>query len=394
MRIKLFALMVVIGLFFFLVVALRSEYVYAAADNCNGACPVGSVCEQVGPGIWQCESDGSTPPPPPPGQSGCGASAAPSCGGYCDSGECRSTEDRPDCHCSDSDGYLPKQCSSGTQLVCGSPAMPYTWDYCDQTHGSCDALYWPSKFTGGGACASPQGNLGTCQDNCGCCSIGDTYVCTQTHPGSYFYVNVGWNGNPTDPGYCAPATRGSWSSYYQNSNCREVRIDHGGGEIEFEWRCDYTVVCETYTQSCSCVSSCTQTAPSNLSIVAGPTVGTTASVSWALGTGGAAQYFWVDEDLAEVNAGCPTTGDCEASRQLTASDTSETVTGLTPSTTYYFHIVTASSSGGSCPSETVFATANRGAWWQAWFFQGRLTSLNFYGALGTRISRMNEFCEF
>jgi hypothetical protein len=222
-----------------------------------------------------------------------------------------------------------------------------------------DAQVLGGILDNGGASGNPIYALHTYQ--CYPCAAGSTLQCVPAHSGSYSYVNVGWSGNPLDANYCQLATPlGNWYSYYRNSTCREVRIDHGGGEIEFSWECDYTVVCETYAQSCSCVNNCVATtAPSNVSIVAGTTPGTTANVTWSVGTGGGSQYFWVDENQYEVAAGCPTPGACNVSLQLTASDTSEIVTGLTPLTTYYFHIVTASSSGGSCPSESALVATPR-----------------------------------
>src|SRR5690606_14832708 len=68
----------------------------------------------------------------------------------------------------------------------------------------------------------------------------------------------------------------------------------------------------TYT----CVSNCNATAPTGLTVVQGssPTV---ANLSWTSGTNGVSQLLRVDEDLAEVNNGCPTPGDCVVNTSIT-----------------------------------------------------------------------------
>ncbi len=181
-----------------------------------------------------------------------------------------------------------------------------------------------------------------------CCTAGQTESC-QMVDGPDVVRNLGWSGNPTYQG-CWP---GEYiKSWYHNSNCYSVTIDHGNDEIEYGVSvCDYSVVCGKQIQSCTCVNNCpTTTAPSGVTITDGTTQGTTVEVNWTPGIGGSAQYFWVDENQEEVDAGCPTQGDCEASRQLTAGDNFESVSDLEPSTPYYFRIVTATSGGASCPS--------------------------------------------
>ncbi len=88
-----------------------------------------------------------------------------------------------------------------------------------------------------------------------------------------------------------------------------------------------------------CTSTCNATAVSGASAVQGasPTV---ANVAWTVGANGVSQRLYVDEDLAEVNNGCPTANDCVVNATLAASANSYIVTGLLPSTTYYFRVVT------------------------------------------------------
>jgi|GEM_PF-2775180 hypothetical protein len=121
-------------------------------------------------------------------------------------------------------------------------------------------------------------------------------------------------------------------SYYDTDNCWIK--PSGVEECEEEWICTNSLV-TTY----ACVSTCNATAPTGVSVAQGasPTV---ANLSWTSGTNGVSQLLRVDEDLSEVNAGCPTPNDCEVNTTLTTSANSYIVTGLLPSTTYYFRIVT------------------------------------------------------
>lgn len=328
---------------------------------------LGFACggEWAGPGIcipYACPQD-----PPPPGSTACGDTGGGSCGGSCDNGAgCVSTEANPDCHCQASDGYTPMSCESGTTLACGSPTLPWNYDWgCQETNRSCDENYWPSKFTLDSSCAG-GGRKGSCQDNCGCCNPGDTYQCTQTY-GSFFEVSLGWSGNPLTqgPALCGPPTRGSYSSY-RSGNCHWERIFFGDGDRDFtrEWVCDYIITCEAYTQSCACVSSCSATAPTGVSVGAGPTPGTTAQVTWTPGSGGSSQRLYVGTNQAAVNGGCVDANNpCLAGYSplsLSTSDGSELVTGLTQSTTYYFRVVTyfsaSCSSGNTAVSYTTPVT--------------------------------------
>lgn len=93
--------------------------------------------------------------------------------------------------------------------------------------------------------------------------------------------------------------------------------------------------CQT---NCTCAVNCSATAPIIGSIVQGASA-TTATISWTPGTGGTQQLLRVDEDLVEVNAACPTPGDCEASVNLPTSTSSYLVSNLSPSRAYYFRIV-------------------------------------------------------
>jgi hypothetical protein len=169
-----------------------------------------------------------------------------------------------------------------------------------------------------------------------CCPAGSTESCHMVE-GPEVTRELGYSGDPSIQGCYG---QGEYNkSWYHNGNCRDIIIRRGQEDEEQIYVCDWNVVCGTQIQSCTCISSCTQTAPTGLSIVAGPTVGTTARASWTLGTGGEAQFIWVDEDQAEVNAGCPTAGDCEMSLQLPAVANNMLVNGLTPLRTYYFRII-------------------------------------------------------
>jgi hypothetical protein len=106
----------------------------------------------------------------------------------------------------------------------------------------------------------------------------------------------------------------------------------------------------------SCVSTCDDTPPTNLSVSNITT--NTATISWTPGTGGASQLIRVDEDLWEVQNGCPTPRDCEAAATLLTTASSEIVSGLLPLTTYYARIVTYSDSACYVDAITSFTTLN------------------------------------
>lgn len=102
------------------------------------------------------------------------------------------------------------------------------------------------------------------------------------------------------------------------------------------------------------VPGCSVTPPTGLTIVDGPTPGTTAEANWTPGIGGITQYIWVDEHRSEVEvtAQCSLPGnDCELSAELGVNDNSKQVIGLLPSTQYWFRIV--NSGGGSCYQDII-----------------------------------------
>lgn len=104
-----------------------------------------------------------------------------------------------------------------------------------------------------------------------------------------------------------------------------------------------------------CRSLCNSTAPTSLSIVQGSSA-TTANVSWTVGAGGTYQLIRVDEDQSEVLAGCPTPNDCEVKAQVSAATNSYIVTGLQPSRTYWFRVVTYESATCSPSQITSYTT--------------------------------------
>ncbi|MFZ2199440.1 MAG: hypothetical protein WAV40_01485 [Microgenomates group bacterium] len=115
--------------------------------------------------------------------------------------------------------------------------------------------------------------------------------------------------------------------------------------------------CQGYNlQEYGCLSTCDDTAPTGLTVVDGPTIGTTATITWTPGANGASQKLYVDQSQTEVNTDCPTAGACEANSTLTTADTSELVSGLLPSTTYYFRVVTYSDASCSRDAVTTFTT--------------------------------------
>ncbi len=180
-----------------------------------------------------------------------------------------------------------------------------------------------------------------------CCGADTVNTCTPT--GSYTLVNA--PGNPT----ACTNPNDTYVSHYSDPSAGVAFQECGSykpnGECYAgEMHDVYNVRTTCNTVSCTCAPVCTQTAPTNLSIVAGTTPGTTASVSWTIGANGVAQYLWIDETAAEVAAGCPTSGACMVSSQLPNSTSSLLMSGLTPLTTYYFRVVNIGSNEG-CYSE-------------------------------------------
>lgn len=168
-----------------------------------------------------------------------------------------------------------------------------------------------------------------------------------------------------------------------------------------------------------CVSTCNATAPTNVSVTQGssPTV---ANLSWTSGINGVSQRLWVDEDLSEVNAGCPTPNDCVVNTSITpfTANTAYTyppITGLLPNTTYYFRVVTykdATCSPGTvvsyttpasdtitgnvyldtnntCSTATLLTTGGMTATIRGTAYSGAVTNGTFSFAAGTETSYSN-----
>lgn len=108
----------------------------------------------------------------------------------------------------------------------------------------------------------------------------------------------------------------------------------------------------TIINTYQCISVCNSTAPTNLSVTQGSNA-TIANVSWTAGSGGSLQKLYVDENINEVMNGCPTPNACEVNATLNTTTNSYIVTGLLPSTSYYFRVVTYES--GTCSPSAVYS---------------------------------------
>ncbi len=310
MRTRLFAIVVIVGLIFALVATLRDEYVYAAVDQCGGTCPVGTNCELVGPGTWGCEPDGTTPPPvdPPNNDEPCGDSAAPSCGGYCDNGaSCVTTTANPDCHCKANQGGAP-MCPSGKVLKSFSP-MKYlgstTGAATCQFLGSCWG-YFPSEhnITGCGGVETK----GICELSRLCCKPDQVIACTTSSNDTHDIASTS-----------CPAGEMKVAGWTVSTPVKNEE------PINTKW-----VKCRR-----NCGRVCTTTSPTGLTISKG-SLDTSAVMNWNPGTGGVSQKIYVDEDQAEVNANCPTAGDCIVKATVATTANTRNVPGLAYNTCYYF----------------------------------------------------------
>jgi hypothetical protein len=159
------------------------------------------------------------------------------------------------------------------------------------------------------------------------------------------------NGCPT-PGACEAAgsvSTTTTSQNIQNLNPQEGTIYYARIVTYSDSTC-YKDAVVSYSVPCD------DTPPTNLSVSNITT--NTATISWTPGTGGASQLIRVDEDLWEVQNGCPTPRDCEAAATLLTTVSSEIVSGLLPLTTYYARIVTYSDSACYVDAITSFTTLN------------------------------------
>lgn len=227
--------------------------------------------------------------------------------------------------------YTFPTCDGGKSLSCASPSI----DSCMAHVADCGDRF-PSGVVSFG-CNGVDTNL-TCQTNCACCSAGNVLTCDS---GTYSYTYTSYSTRILGDGSIASvdthSCAGSTDAYVATTRGpNKIKYDANGNLISAE----YTSTCKT----CGCSPSCSATAPTGLSAVSGPTVGSTASVTWTPGSGGTTQHIYVTAGATPIS-----------DTSLTSSDNSELITGLTPLTTYTFRVVT---EGGSCSQEasTTFTT--------------------------------------
>ncbi len=244
-------------------------------------------------------------------------------------------------------GYVYPTCGAGTSLSCLSSGQT---SMCVDGLSTCGGLF-PSQASSSWACgyydASDtlvQGTL--CETSCNCCATGSVNTCESgTYTYAYTSANyrVAGDGSqvPVNPKLCQEDDD-AYVSTQSMTNCRWD--DTGGINDGALLGCDYVSVC----RRCGCTPTCNVTTPTSLAVSC---TGTTATLTWTPGSGGTSQKIMVDEDLAEVNADCPTAGDCVTNSSLTTSDNSELISGLSPTTTYHFRVVNYSSA--SCQQASV-----------------------------------------
>lgn len=293
------------------------------SQTCHGT-PAG--CDESGYSEWICIDNPGTPGCP--GGVSCGPGKYVCNRGCCNIGGGGSHQGGGETSCSY--GYIvncPPGYTRGGTTYTVTEAYFTELSSCGMQVGSAQVLLGSNNNPHNGD-GNPTYNIANYQ--CYNCPSGSTLQCTISRNRQYQRSNC------INPTYCGGD---DYVSHYQSggmcygtTKCQNEEC----GWVDFY---EVTTTCLGEGETCTCVNNCTQTAPTGLSIVAGPTVGTTARASWTLGTGGEAQFIWVDEDQAEVNAGCPTAGDCEMSLQLPAVANNMLVNGLTPLRTYYFRII-------------------------------------------------------
>lgn len=213
-----------------------------------------------------------------------------------------------------------------------------------QIQTGCCMTDWTDPDHPEGVCTTPQ------VKSVQCCPPGTAEGYTDTVSSNYTYTHSCYDNaglghicqNPTDIWIIDGRAVGDLC-YTGRNNC-----DGDGENCETFPVWNFSTTCTRVTRTYSCVSTCNTTAPTAVSTPAGPNVGTSIVINWTPGANGVSQLFWVDEQDAgqpagthvELDAGCPTLGDCEASRLLGTTINSQTVYGLQPLTTYFYRIVT------------------------------------------------------
>lgn len=107
---------------------------------------------------------------------------------------------------------------------------------------------------------------------------------------------------------------------------------------------------ETY----NCVSTCSATAPTNLTIT--PLSLTSSRANWTPGTGGVSQSIYIGSNKTDVEANCAS-GSCAVAVTTLGATQSNYTTGsvLSPGTTYYYRVVNVG--GAACSANSSTATS-------------------------------------
>lgn len=177
--------------------------------------------------------------------------------------------------------------------------------YCIWADGVCHEQDVYCSNCGGNGCQTGICPAGQYMANGGCRPIGENLDCGE------------WYDCPTP-----------------NNPSKMCKVECGGGGDN----CSNALI-RTY----ECVVNCDATAPTGVNASQG-TSATSASVTWTSGTNGVSQKLYVGTDQTKVNANCPL-NDCyingtTLSPFYASTNYSYPVTGLTPSTPYYFRVVT------------------------------------------------------
>lgn len=332
-----------LGLFLILFFIINNPpRVFAICAPCGGGCPGGQTCETISACVGRCVDSGDCT-----SNSQCGSGVC--CQGQCvGAGECGGGGGGAECW--------------GGGVNCPSGWTP-AWN--QPLNSFCKRNDWGTMCEPIG---SAQQNSGCCNERCApgdngeeecwcgnvqattynCCPPGTADTCNIVPQGSNYTILREWVARyacEDEYDTFISTTRSNVIKWGPVKLCTEYDEIAEKCVGEQYWYTDYyySTTCSDSDRICTCQSVCSNTAPTNVSVVQGASA-TSASVSWTVGTGGSSQRLYVDQSLSEVNGGCPTPSACEVNATLASGTNSYLVTGLLPNTTYYFRVTNYNSS--------------------------------------------------
>jgi hypothetical protein len=202
----------------------------------------------------------------------------------------------PDNQC----GYSPVDCTNPPGINYNSYTEAIHWKKANCPIGN--AQVWDRRCYNSGAEQICDDWLRTYN----CCPSGTQSTCVSTLIGTYVNTQEG-----SIPGCSAGDTvKTTWVVSSRNTNVWRCE-NEGTPEEHCGWTdvtlTTYSTRCNNYEPVCSCVSTCTSTAPTNMSVTPGASP-TAVTLSWRSGTGGTSQVIYVGTNQTSVNNNCSTGG--------------------------------------------------------------------------------------